>query len=243
MGLSLEGVSKVYPGGAIALADIDLDIPSGSSLALVGGSGSGKTTLLKLLNRIHEPTTGLVRMQGQPAAEVDIFEYRRRFGYVVQRGGLFPHMTVRQNVCLPGKLQGWSQQRLAQRTRELLELVELPEPTYGPRLPHQLSGGQQQRVGIARALFLDPGYLLLDEPLGALDPVTRKQLQGQIGRLAAEKTLVVVTHDMAEARVLCRRIAVMHQGRLLQLGTAEELRSNPASDFVRLLFEDQVGGT
>lgn len=243
MGLSLQGVSKVYPGGAAALSSINLEIPQGESLALVGGSGSGKTTLLKLLNRILEPTEGQVLMAGAPARQVDIYEYRRKFGYVVQKGGLFPHMTVRQNVSLPGRLAGWAEPRRRQRVEELLQLVELPDKTYGQRFPHQLSGGQQQRIGLARALFLDPPYLLLDEPLGALDPVTRKQLQLQIGRLAAHKTLVVVTHDMAEARVLCRRIAVMHQGLLLQVGSAEELRENPASEFVQLLFEDQLGGT
>lgn len=236
MALALRAVSKAYTRDRFAVSDVSLEIETGGSMALVGGSGSGKTTLLKLINRLLEPTSGQILIEGQDVSGTDVYAHRRRFGYVVQRGGLFPHLKVGHNVFLPGKLQGWPLPRLEERARELLELVELPYAEYADRYPAQLSGGQQQRVGIARALFLDPAYLLLDEPLGALDPVTRRQLQQQIHRLAQNKTLVVVTHDMEEAEVLCRRVAVMRLGRLVQQGTPHELREHPADDFVRQMF-------
>lgn len=239
MSIELRGVSKVYPGGVRAVEPINLTVPAGGSLGLVGGSGSGKTTLLKMINRLLEPTTGQVLIEGEDAARADVYAHRQRFGYVVQRGGLFPHLSVEQNVALPGRLRNWEASRLRERVATLLGMVELPYDSYASRYPTQLSGGQQQRVGIARALFLDPPYLLLDEPLGALDPVTRRGLQEQILQLNQEqgKTVVVVTHDMAEATMLAAQVAVMRTGQMLQKGTPEQLKSAPADEFVRLLFE------
>ncbi len=236
MSLRLVGVGKCYAESNWALREIDLEVEQGSRLALIGGSGSGKTTLLKLINRLLEPSVGQIFLEGQPIANADLYQHRRRFGYVVQRGGLFPHMSVEANICLPGRLLAWKKPALAERCRELLEMVELPYAEYAQRYPNQLSGGQQQRVGIARALFLNPPYLLLDEPLGALDPVTRRSLQQHILGLAQDKTLIVVTHDLEEAELLCQELAVLRTGCLLQRGTSEQLRSQPADDYVRQLY-------
>jgi len=214
-------------------------------MVLLGSSGSGKTTVLKLVNRLIEPTSGAVHIDGRDVADADVHALRRSIGYVFQGIGLFPNMTVRQNVGVVPRLEGWSAERIRDRTEDLLGLVSLPGGEFGDRYPDQLSGGQAQRVGVARALAADPAYLLMDEPFGALDAVTRARLQSELlelnGRLG--KTIVFVTHDLFEALKLGDRIAVLHEGRLQQVGTGQELHHTPRTPFVRGLFrqlEEQV---
>jgi len=235
--LKLDKVRKVY-NGTVAVEEVSFEATSGESVCLIGTSGSGKTTTLKMINRLIEPTSGAIWVDGKNVLEQDVIALRRSLGYVVQKGGLFPHMTVGQNVGLPNKLQGWEKGRTAQRVRELLELVNLPADKYEKRYPSELSGGQQQRVGVARALALDPNYLLMDEPFGALDPITRTQIQDEFLRLVQEmgKTVVLVTHDMDEAFKLGQLIVVMDKGQMVQKGTPEEIRAQPATPFVRELL-------
>ncbi|MGH9259050.1 MAG: ATP-binding cassette domain-containing protein [Acidimicrobiales bacterium] len=201
-------------------------VGAGETLVLLGRSGSGKTTTLKLINRLLEPTAGEVRIAGEAAGPVDAVRLRRRIGYVIQEVGLFPHFTVERNVGLVPRLEGWTPERIAARVRELLALVGLDPAVFAGRYPHELSGGQRQRVGVARALAADPPLLLLDEPFGALDPITRVELQREFrsleGRLG--KAMVFVTHDVREGLRLGTRIGVMQSGRLVFLGTPEELR-------------------
>ncbi len=195
---------------------------------LLGRSGSGKTTTLKLINRLLEPTSGDVRLQGEPTGALEPYRLRRRIGYVIQEIGLFPHFTVAQNVGLVPRLEGWAADRIAARVRELLTLVGLDPDEFADRYPRALSGGQRQRVGVARALAADPALLLLDEPFGALDPITRVELQREFraleGRLG--KGVVFVTHDVREGLLLGTRLGLMHEGRLVFLGTPEEFRQS-----------------
>ncbi len=195
---------------------------------LLGRSGSGKTTTLKLINRLLEPTGGEVRLQGEPTGALEPYRLRRRIGYVIQEIGLFPHFTVAQNVGLVPRLEGWAADRIAARVRELLTLVGLDPDEFADRYPRALSGGQRQRVGVARALAADPALLLLDEPFGALDPITRVELQREFraleGRLG--KGVVFVTHDVREGLLLGTRLGLMHEGRLVFLGTPEEFRQS-----------------
>ena len=195
---------------------------------LLGRSGSGKTTTLKLINRLLEPTGGDVRLQGEPTRGLEPYRLRRRIGYVIQEIGLFPHFTVAQNVGLVPRLEGWAADRIAARVRELLTLVGLDPDEFADRYPRALSGGQRQRVGVARALAADPALLLLDEPFGALDPITRVELQREFraleGRLG--KGVVFVTHDVREGLLLGTRLGLMHEGRLVFLGTPEEFRQS-----------------
>jgi osmoprotectant transport system ATP-binding protein len=237
--LEATAVSKTYPDGTAALAGVSLAVAAGETLALVGESGSGKTTLLRLFNRLAEPTSGSVRVEGRSVAEVDPIALRRRIGYVPQDGGLLPHWRVERNVELVPRLLGWDEARRRERAREMLELVGLSAETHAGRYPAELSGGQRQRVAFARALAADPPILLLDEPFGALDTLTRHELHRQFLELRARlpKTMVLVTHDLGEAFRLADRIGVMKQGRLLQLGPAAELRENPADPYVRELLE------
>ena len=206
------------------MEDVSFTVGAGETLVLLGRSGSGKTTTLKLINRLLEPTVGDVLIAGEPAASVEPTRLRRRIGYVIQEVGLFPHFTVAENVGLVPRLEGWPAARIAARVAELLGLVGLDADTFAARYPHQLSGGQRQRVGVARALAADPPLLLLDEPFGALDPITRLELQrefrGLEGRLG--KGMVFVTHDVREGLLLGTRIGLMHEGRLVFLGTPEE---------------------
>ncbi|MGH7646096.1 MAG: ATP-binding cassette domain-containing protein, partial [Gemmatimonadales bacterium] len=208
------------------VSEVSFSVGAGETLVLLGRSGSGKTTTLKLINRLLEPTAGVVWIAGQDARALDVVRLRRRIGYVIQEVGLFPHFTVERNVGLVPRLEGWAPERIAARVRELLALVGLDPATFAGRYPHELSGGQRQRVGVARALAADPPLLLLDEPFGALDPITRLELQGEFrsleGRLG--KALVFVTHDVREGLRLGTRIGVMQGGRLVFLGTPEELR-------------------
>lgn len=237
--IALEQVRKVYPGpdGAevVAVDDVSLTVQEGETLCLIGTSGSGKTTTMKMINRLIEPTSGTIRVGGEDVTTLDPIALRRRIGYVIQRGGLFPHKTVAQNVGLLCRLEGWDAAKTEARVRELLELVNLPPDEYAARYPKELSGGQQQRVGVARALALDPALVLMDEPFGALDPITRDQLHTEFKQLQArvKKTIVLVTHDMAEAFDLGDRIALLDGGKLIQVGTPDELREQPATEFVR----------
>jgi osmoprotectant transport system ATP-binding protein len=216
------------PGGRALLAGLSLAVPEGETLALIGRSGSGKTTALKLVNALLMPTAGEVRVAGQPTAEWDPIRLRRRTGYVIQDVGLFPHLPIGRNVGLVPELEGWPAERIRARVDQLLELVGLPAAEYAGRYPHQLSGGQRQRVGVARALAADPPLLLLDEPFGALDPITRAELQREFRALQSRlrKTAVFVTHDMREAALVGDRIALLAAGRLVAAGTPAALRAS-----------------
>lgn len=222
------------------LTDLSFTIQTGEVLVLLGRSGSGKTTTMKLINRLLTPTQGEVRVQGKATTAWNPIELRRQIGYVIQETGLFPHFTIERNVALVPTLQGWQPKRIKSRVHELLHLVGLEPGQFADRYPHQLSGGQRQRVGVARALAADPPILLMDEPFGALDPITRLDLQQELRRLQSElgKTVVFVTHDIQEAFVLASRIGLMESGRLVVLGTPEEFVRSPepeAQTFLRTL--------
>ncbi|HEX7186438.1 MAG TPA: ATP-binding cassette domain-containing protein [Thermoanaerobaculia bacterium] len=237
--LEATGVSKIYGDGPPALAEVSLAVAPGETVALVGESGCGKTTLLRMFNRMVEPSAGVVRVEGRPVAELDPIALRRRIGYVQQDGGLLPHWRAERNVELVPRLLGWDRERRQARAREMLDLVGLSPGTYGSRYPAELSGGQRQRVAFARALAADPPIILLDEPFGALDALTRLELHRQFLDLQRTlgKTMVLVTHDLAEAFRLAQRVGVMRRGRILQLGPAEELVERPADPYVRELIE------
>ncbi|HZF13069.1 MAG TPA: ATP-binding cassette domain-containing protein [Thermoanaerobaculia bacterium] len=241
--LEAVGVQKIYGDGTVALAGVDLAVAAGETLALVGESGSGKSTLLKLFNRMAEPSAGEVRVAGEPVAAADPIALRRRIGYVQQDGGLLPHWTALANVELVPKLLGWEPARRRERAAEMLSLVGLDPATQGGRYPVELSGGQRQRVAFARALAADPGVVLLDEPFGALDALTRLELQRQFLELKKRlgKTLVLVTHDLGEAFRLADRIAVLRDGCILQLATPAELAAHPEEGYVRALLELREG--
>ena len=227
--LELRTVSYTRPGTAReAVSRVTLALDAGETLALLGRSGSGKTTTLKLVNRLLEPTGGEVRVNGRRAADLDVTALRRGIGYVIQEIGLFPHFTVSANVGLVPRLERWPAARTLARVRELLTLVGLDPDTFAGRYPHQLSGGQRQRVGVARALAADPPLLLLDEPFGALDPVTRAELQREFRALEGKlgKAMVFVTHDVREALLVGTRIGLMQEGRLVFLGTPDEFRAS-----------------
>jgi osmoprotectant transport system ATP-binding protein len=231
-------VTKTFPGGVRALAGVDLRVPPGETLALVGESGSGKTTLLRLFNRMLEPTSGRVEIRGKDAATLDPIPLRRSIGYVQQEGGLLPHWTVARNVALVPRLLGWPAERRDRQSAELLDLVGLEPGRFAGRYPGELSGGQRARVAFARALAADPDLILLDEPFGALDALTRVELHEEFLRLKVHlgKTMVLVTHDLAEAFRLADRIGVMKSGALLQIGSPRELETDPAHDYVRELL-------
>jgi osmoprotectant transport system ATP-binding protein len=234
----LEGVSKSHDGKTDAVHDVSFHVPPGQLLVLLGRAGCGKTTTLKMINRLIEPTAGKIRVNGRDVREVDPVELRRGIGYVFQGIGLFPHLTVADNIAVVPRLLHWPVARIQARVEELLELVHLPAKEFGARLPGQLSGGQQQRVGFARALAAGPPVMLLDEPFGALDPITRDELRHEFLQIQRRLglTAVMVTHDMAEALVSADRIAVMDCGRLVQLGTPHELLTRPANNIVAALM-------
>ena len=223
--IRFQNVSFVLPGGRKLLADLNLQVESGETLVLLGRSGSGKTTTMKLINRLIDPTSGQVQVEGKPTTEWDPIRLRRRIGYVIQEIGLFPHLSVEENIGVVPRLEGWAPERIHQRARALLSLVGLDADRFAPRYPRELSGGQRQRIGVARALAADPPVILLDEPFGALDPITRREIQQEFKTLQRElgKTMVFVTHDIAEAFVLGNRIALLKDGEMVLLGAPEEL--------------------
>jgi len=233
--IRLEAVTKRFDGGQIAVDHLSLDVPEGELCVLVGPSGCGKTTTMKMINRLIEPSSGRVFIDDQDVTHVDPVLLRRRIGYVIQQGGLFPHQTIAANIATVPRLLGWDRERMRTRTHELLELVGLDAGRYAGRYPHELSGGERQRVGVARALAADPPVLLMDEPFGAIDPITRNRLQGEFIRLQAEvrKTIVFVTHDIEEAVRLGDRIAILAEGgRLEQYDTPAHILGRPANPFV-----------
>ncbi|MGB7878163.1 MAG: ATP-binding cassette domain-containing protein, partial [Ilumatobacteraceae bacterium] len=234
--IELQGVGKIYPGSDVpAVADLDLNIPKGEILVLVGPSGCGKSTTLRLINRMIEPTSGRIIFDGEDVTTVNADQLRRQIGYVIQQIGLFPHQTIAQNIATVPKLLGWDKAKTAARVDELLEITGLDPNQYRDRYPKELSGGQAQRVGVARALGGDPDVLLMDEPFGAIDPITRDRLQNEFLRLQAElkKTIVFVTHDIDEAIKMGDRIAILgEQSVIRQFDTPERILAYPVDDFV-----------
>ncbi len=237
--ISLRSVCKSYENGSdLAVRDLDLEVAQGELLVLLGESGCGKTTTLKMINRLIEPTSGTIEVGGQDVMQRDPIALRRSIGYVFQGVGLFPHMTIAENIAIVPRLLGWSQVTIDARVDELLDLVKLPREEYRDRMPAQLSGGQRQRIGVARALAAKPAVMLMDEPFGALDPLTRDALQDEYRSIheALGLTSIMVTHDMTEALLLADRIAVMSGGSIAQIGSPNELLTKPADDFVRELI-------
>jgi len=231
--IELRKVSKTY-GAAVAVDGLSLRIDSGEFVVLIGASGSGKSTTLKMINRLVEADRGEILFQGDDICRCRPEALRRRMGYAIQSTGLFPHWTVARNVATVPTLLGWPQARIGERVDELLQLLDLDPATYRERWPHQLSGGQQQRVGVARALAADPELLLMDEPFGALDPLTRQALQQALADIhrRSKKTIVMVTHDIDEALRLATRIVLMDRGRIVQAGTPMQMLAQPANGFV-----------
>ena len=238
--IRLENLTKVFPGQeASAVDDLSLEIPEGEIVVFVGPSGCGKTTTMKMINRIIEPTSGRIFLQGDDVTKVNGDKLRRRIGYVIQQIGLFPHMTIAENIATVPKMLGWDKKRISDRVDELLETVSM-DVSYRERYPKELSGGQRQRIGVARAMAADPPVLLMDEPFGAIDPITRERLQNEFLRLQAEikKTIVFVTHDIDEAIKMGDRIAILRtQSRIAQYDTPERILTDPADEFV----EDFIG--
>lgn len=238
--IQLKNLCKSWDDGkTFAVKNVSLEVPEGKVLALLGGSGSGKSTTVKMINRLIEPTSGNILVGGEDITHQDPVQLRRRIGYVFQSIGLLPHMTVADNVTLLLKLQGVPAAERTAKANDLLDMVDLPHETFAKRLPSELSGGQRQRVGFARALAAEPKVMLLDEPFGALDPVTRDTLQIEFSRIQRSLglTAVIVTHDMAEALLLADIIAVMNVGEILRIGTPKELLQDPGDEYVAKLLE------
>ena len=241
--IRFEAVSRSFDGPdgrqVLAVRGLNLEVGRGETVCLIGSSGCGKTTTLRMVNRLEEADSGTIRVEGRDVMELDPIRLRRRIGYVIQHGGLFPHLDVRRNVGLMCALEGWPEERTRERVNALLERVRLDPDEFGERFPGELSGGQRQRVGVARALALDPEIVLLDEPFGALDPITRGQLQQEFLELDRQvaKTVLMVSHDMDEAFLLADRVALMEEGELVQIGTLEDFRTRPNSEFVSDFLE------
>ncbi|WP_049391508.1 betaine/proline/choline family ABC transporter ATP-binding protein [Staphylococcus epidermidis] len=244
--LSIKNLSKVYAGGKKAVDNMTIDIESGDFIAFIGTSGSGKTTALRMINRMIESTEGEITIDGKNIKELNPVELRRSIGYVIQQIGLMPHMTVKENIVLVPKLLKWSQEKKDEKAKELIRLVDLPEE-YLDRYPSELSGGQQQRIGVVRALAAEQDIILMDEPFGALDPITRDTLQDLVKKLQQQlgKTFIFVTHDMDEAIKLADKICIMTNGQVVQYDTPDNILRSPANDFVRdfigqnLLIQDR----
>ncbi len=231
--LKFDHVSKVYKGGKKAVNNLSLEFDKGEFICFIGPSGCGKTTTMKMINRLIEPSDGSIYINGENIIEKDPVQLRREIGYVIQQIGLFPHMTIQENISLVPKLLKWPEEKRRARARELLDLVDMT-PEYLDRYPHELSGGQQQRIGVLRALAADQSLILMDEPFGALDPITRDSLQEEFKNLQQKlgKTIVFVTHDMDEALKLADRIVIMRDGQLVQCASPDEILRNPADEFV-----------
>jgi osmoprotectant transport system ATP-binding protein len=238
--IAFDRVSKAYgPDGHAAVQNLSFTVGQGEFLVLIGESGCGKTTTLNMINRLIVPSSGAIRLDGEDIAVIDPVLLRRHIGYVFQEIGLFPHMTVEENVTITPRLLAWTPSERAERARELLSLVRLEPDQFGQRFPAELSGGQRQRVGLARALAAKPRIMLMDEPFAALDPLTRDELSEEYQRIhdSLGLTTILVTHDITEAFLLADRIAVMRQGELIQIGAPRDLVRAPASDFVRTFIE------
>ncbi|MBO1900343.1 ABC transporter ATP-binding protein [Leucobacter weissii] len=243
MSIELKHVSKRYPGvDHDSVRDLSLSVGTGEFVALIGGSGCGKSTTMRMINRLIEPTSGDILIDGESVTGVDPVELRRKIGYVIQSVGLMPHLTVGQNIGFVASLMKQPKPQIAARVEELLDTVGLDPAVYRDRYPRQLSGGQQQRAGVARSLMLDPPLILMDEPFGAIDALLRKQLQIEVRELQQrlKKTVVIVTHDISEAFLLGDRVAVMDRGELLQVGTPHELINAPAHRVVADFLDDEV---
>jgi osmoprotectant transport system ATP-binding protein len=238
--IELKEVDKYYDDGTHAVKKVSFEVGEHETLVLLGSSGCGKTTILKMMNRLVEPSSGVIEVDGENILERDPIEVRRSIGYVIQGIGLFPHMTIEDNVSVVLRLKGEAEDSRRKRAEEVLDLVGLEPGQYMRRYPDELSGGQQQRVGVARALAAEPSIMLMDEPFGALDAVTRDLLQQELLKLRERlgKTIVFVTHDIFEAFTLADRIAVLHEGSLQQVGTREEIVRSPATEFVRELLSN-----
>ena len=231
-----ENVSKEYEDGTVAVKDLSLTINKGELIVFVGPSGCGKTTTLKMINRLIDPTSGKIFVAGKEISSINPVDLRRSIGYVIQDIGLFPHMTIEENIGVVAKMLKWPKEKIAARVEELLELAGLTPPAkYKNRLPEQLSGGQQQRIGVLRALSVEPNVILMDEPFSALDPLSRESLQNELRDLQKKlhKTVVFVTHDMDEAFKLADRVVLMNKGEIVQIGTPNDIRLNPAQEFVK----------
>ena len=243
--IEFSDVSFTLPDGKTLLANLNLQVQHGETLVLLGRSGSGKTTTMKLINRLIDPTAGEVRVEQRPTVVWDPIRLRRRIGYVIQEVGLFPHLTVEENIGVVPRLEGWTPERIRARARALLSLVGLDPERFGGRFPRELSGGQRQRIGVARALAADPPIILLDEPFGALDPITRREIQREFKSLQQElkKTMIFVTHDIAEAFVLGTRIALLKDGQLVLLDVPTELlrSTHPEARAFAECFYDMQG--
>lgn len=233
--IRFENVTKRFPDGTEAVKEVSLVLPTHELTVIIGPSGCGKTTLMKMINKLENPTAGNIYIDDKPITDLEEVTLRRSIGYVIQRIGLFPHMTIADNVSLVPRLLNWSKEETIERVRELLKLAGLDPSIYMERYPLELSGGQQQRVGVVRALAGDPNIVLMDEPFSALDPISREQLQDELRKLQREirKTIVFVTHDMDEALKIADHIVVMREGRIEQKGKPQELLDKPATAFVK----------
>lgn len=236
--IQFKHVKKSFNGNLV-IPDLNFTVNAGEFVTILGSSGSGKTTTLKMVNGLWQPDSGEILIDGQPLKDLDLVKLRRHMGYVVQQIGLFPHMTVKENLAIVPKMLNWSTTQIEQRITELLKLVQLDPSDYANRYPSQLSGGQQQRIGVARALAINPPYVLFDEPFGALDALTRLELQKEIKQIhdsLADKTFLFVTHDINEALYLGQRVIIMHAGQIEQFATPTEIVNHPATNFVKDLL-------
>ena len=236
--IELQHITKIFEDGTIAVDELSFEVREGETFGLIGTSGCGKTTIIKMMNRLVEPTSGTIRINGVDSKSQDPEKLRRQMGYVIQDVGLFPHYSVQENIATVPKLLDWDERRITSRSEELLQMVGLAPETYAHRQPKSLSGGQQQRVGLARALAVDPPIILMDEPFGALDPITKQQIRAEVSDLfdKINKTIVLVTHDVFEAFELCDRLCLLDDGKRQQIGTPQELLFHPANDFVDSFF-------
>ena len=231
--IEFKGINKIFKNN-IVLYDINLKLEEGNIIVFVGPSGCGKTTTVKMINRLIKPTSGQVLINGEDISNKNVIELRRNIGYVIQQTGLFPHMTIKENIGIVAKMQKMNSQEIESKTRELMEMVGLDYEKFADRYPAELSGGQQQRVGIARALITNPDIILMDEPFSALDPITRSQLQDELLNIQTQfkKTIIFVTHDMDEAIKIADKICIMGKGRIIQYDDPETILKNPANEFV-----------